>query len=341
MLGKTKTAMGQHIYRRVIPETFVQLLYEYLDEKGYSPEELLEEPWPEPDPQGIGGINVEHWNRMLETAAEQLKDPLLGIHLGQTITARHLGVLGSVFLASENLEAAIVRLNQYFRLVFDVVPMVLRRGNNWIDITWDESEYITGALVNVTGYAVLVQFCRTLVRGTVNPVFVHFKHPRPTDISPYEEFFSCPVLFGQSEVAVRYSSEILHFPLKSPDAALISILEQHADRLLAQLPQQYEIVEQVRQLITRALHDGEPDIERISAKLNCSSRTLQRRLTEAGTNFRHELNLVRYELATSYLQDPRLHIMEIAMLLGYSEHSAFTRAFKEWSGITPQQARDK
>lgn len=130
-------------------------------------------------------------------------------------------------------------------------------------------------------------------------------------------------------------------PLKSPDPALIALLEQHADRLLAQLPQQQEIVEQVRKLIARALHDGEPDIERISTQLYCSSRTLQRRLREADTNFRRELNLVRYELAASYLQDPRLQIMEIAMLLGYSEHSAFTRAFKEWSGHTPQQVRDR
>ncbi|MEH1712603.1 AraC family transcriptional regulator [Acinetobacter pittii] len=333
--------MGQHIYRRVVPETFVQLLYEYLDAKGYSPEQLLEEPWPESAPQEVSGIDVERWNLMLETAAQKLEDPLLGLHLGQTITSRHLGVLGSVLLACENLGAAIQRLNQYFRLIFDVVPMVLRRGNNWIDITWDESDYKTGALVNVTGHTVLVQFSRMLVRGTVNPIFVHFKHSRPADISAYEEFFCCPVLFDQPEVVVRYSNEMLHIPLKSPDATLIAILEQHADRLLAQLPQQQEIVEQVRHLITRDLHEGEPNIERISEKLHCSSRTLQRRLQEVGTNFRHELNLVRYELASSYLQDPRLQIMEIAILLGYSEHSAFTRAFKEWSGHSPQQAKDK
>jgi AraC-type DNA-binding domain-containing proteins len=98
-------------------------------------------------------------------------------------------------------------------------------------------------------------------------------------------------------------------------------------------------VEQLRKAITHALRDGEPSIERISRQLGTSSRTLQRRLQEAGTSFRHELSLVRQELALSYLRDPRLQIVDIAMLLGYSEHSAFTRAFKEWSGRSPHEAR--
>ena len=82
------------------------------------------------------------------------------------------------------------------------------------------------------------------------------------------------------------------------------------------------------------------DIETISATLHCSSRTLQRRLIQAGTSFRAELNLVRHELAVLYLRDSRLHIADIALLLGYSEHSAFTRAYREWTGRTPQEERE-
>ncbi len=86
---------------------------------------------------------------------------------------------------------------------------------------------------------------------------------------------------------------------------------------------------------------GEPDVKQLIEILNYSRRTFQRRLKEAGTTFRKELNLVRYELAKSYLRDQRLQIVEIALLLGYAEHSPFTRAFKEWSGKTPQQVRDE
>ncbi len=331
--------MSQPLHRRVVPETYVQLLYEYLEALGHDPESMLGEPWPEPDPSGIGGVDVERWERLLATAAQALDDPLLGLHVGRTISARHLGVLGSVLLACESLEAALQRLERYLRLVFDVIPMIRRDGEGWFELTWDVSQYRPGPLVSETGTVAMVQFCRDLVRGAASPLFVDFEHAEPADTAPYEAFFGCPVRFGRSDAVMRFPSRLLALPLKSPDPALIALLEQHADRLLAQLPQQHALVEQVRKAIARALREGEPGIERIGAQLGCSPRTLQRRLQEADTSFRGELNLVRHELALSYLRDPRLQIVDIAMLLGYSEHSAFTRAFKEWSGRTPQEAR--
>lgn len=333
--------MRQPIHRRVVPESYVQVLYEYLEAHGYEPESVLGDPWPDRGSQNLDGIEVEHWEQLLETAAEHLADPCLGLHVGQTITSHHLGILGSILLACENMGAASRQMERYLRLVFDVIPMTVRSDNGWFDITWDNSEYLPGWRVNETGYTVIVQFCRNLARGTVKPLLVDFIDSAPADITPYETYFGCPVRFNQAEAVIRFSNELLELPLKSPDPALIALLEQHADHLLEQLPQQNEIVEQVRKAIVRLLREGEPDIERISAQLCCSTRTLQRKLREAGTGFRAELNLVRYELAQSYLLDPRLQITDISMLLGYSEHSAFSRAFKSWSGESPQEARNR
>lgn len=331
--------MNQPLHRRVIPETYVQLLYEYLESQGYVPESILGEPWPQPTPYAVGGIDVVRWEYLLETAATHLDNRLLALHMGQTITSRHLGVLGAVLHASDNLAAALDRLQRYLRLVFDVVAMNLRTGDDWIDLAWDTREYEPGYMVSECGFTVLVQFSRSLVRGNAHPILVTFRHAAPADVRPYEAFFACPVQFGAPEDLIRYHNAVLTLPLKSPDPALTALLEQHADTLLAQLPQQDAIVQQLRTAIAHDLREGEPDIHRISTQLGYSSRTLQRRLREAGTGFRAELNVVRYQLALSYLRDPRLHILDIAMLLGYSEHSAFTRAFKEWSGQTPQHAR--
>lgn len=332
--------MGQPIHRRMVPVFYVQLLYDYLEAQGHEPEALLGEPWPVPDPDGMSGVNVLHWEYLLQTAATRLDDPLLALHVGQMVTVRHLGVLGAVLLASGNAAEALQRMHRYMRLVFDVVDLVVRPGDGWIDLAWDDRDFDAGNLVNETGYTVIVQFGRSLIRGNADPMLVTFKHAAPADVAPYEAFFGCQVRFGEPATFVRFSTDMLALPLKSPDPGLISLLEQHADRLLAQLPQQTEIVEQVRKAIAGALNDGEPDIKRISAQLCCSTRTLQRRLGEAGTSFRKELNLVRYELAQSYMRDPRLQLTDVAMLLGYSEHSAFTRAFKEWSGKPPQAVRE-
>lgn len=333
--------MGKPLHRRVVPETYTQLLYDYLEARGHSPEDVLGAPWPAPDPGGLGGVDEARWEQMLERAEQRLSDPLIGLHVGQTITARHLGILGTVVLACDDFASALQRLEHFQRLIFDVIPMSRRVGAGWFELAWDISQYRTGRLVDETGFAVLVQFCRSLVRGTVNPLAVAFAHSPPADLQPYEVFFGCPVRFDQPEPVIRFTQDLLAAPLKSPDPALIRVLEQHAERLLSELPQQEEVVEQVRKAVAHILREGEPDIEKVSSKLCCSSRTLQRRLNEAGTSFRDELNLVRHQLAASYLQDPRLQVVDVALLLGYSEHSAFTRAFREWTGKTPHQVRER
>lgn len=334
--------MAKPKYRHVVPENYVQLLYDYLEARGHSPESLLGEPIPNAEEKLLPGVDVEHWQQLLERAAEKLSDPLIGLHIASTVTSRHLGVLGSVLLASDNMVAALQHLNRYLRLVFDVVPMILRFDEEWFEITWDESNYETGWMVNLTGNAVLVQFTRTLMHdGKANPLFVGFRHGEPENIQAYRDFFGCPVHFNQPEVVIRYSSEMLHKPLKSRDPELLALLEQHANRLLDQLPQEDQGLVEIRKAIAKSLREGEPDIEQVSKYLGCSSRTTQRRLQKSGTNFRTELNVVRHELAASYLRDPRLQIVDIALLLGYSEHSAFTRAFREWAGKTPKQARSE
>ena len=331
--------MGKPLHRHVIPETYVQLLYEYLDARGAPPESVLGAPWPAPDAHGLGGIPVATWERMLETASRHLGDPLLGLHLGQTSNMRHLGVLGLVLLASSNVGMALQRWERYQRLIFDVQPLVVRPAAPGLDLVWESAGQRVGRLVEETGCVVAVQFCRSLVREAVSPLRVAFTFPAPTDARPYEEYFACPVLFGQVEQSIRVGLDLLALPLKSPDPDLIALLEKHADALLTKLPQEDDFVDKVRRQIPQLLREGEPDVARMSARLNCSARTLQRRLTAAGTSFREELNLVRQQLARAYLADPRLQIVEIALLLGYSEHSAFTRAYREWTGRTPMEER--
>lgn len=331
--------MSQPLYTRTVPKTYVQLLYEYMESRGHDPEAELGEPWPMSEPYELAGVNVGDWDRWLRKAAQVLSDPLIGLHVGQGISARHLGVLGSVLLACGNVDTALQRLERYLRLVFDVIPMSRRVGDDRFDLVWDLNQYQPGSLVSETGMVAIVQFCRSIVRGKANPIQVDFNHAGPADSKPYSDFFGCPVRFDQPEALLRFPIKLLEQPLKSPDPELVALLEQHADRLLAGFPQGGETVSGLRNAIARSLREGEPDIGQICTQLHLSSRTLQRRLGEAGTNFRRELNLIRYELAQSYLRDPRLQITEIAMLLGYSEHSAFTRAFKKWDGRSPQEAR--
>jgi AraC-like DNA-binding protein len=332
--------MGKPRHRRVVPETYVQLLYEYLDARDCDPEPLLGHSWPTPEPDALGGIPAVRWGEMLEIAEAHLADPLIALHVGQTINPRHLGILGAVLLACGSVGEALQRYERYQRLIFDVVPMSTAVALDGLELKWDTQEYVPGRLVVELGFAVMAQMLRSLARGKASPLAVMFLHTGPDDTSAYDDFFGCPVHFGQPESIIRIDPAILSLPLKSPDPDLVALLDRHAEALLSKLPQDDELIERVRREIVQRLHHGEPDIEVVAAKLACSPRTLQRKLNSAGTNFRRELNVVRHELAHGYLRDRRLKVIDIALLLGYSEHSAFTRAFREWTGKSPEQERN-
>lgn len=333
--------MAEPLHRRAVPEAFTLLLFEYLESRGQDPEAVLNVPRPSvhPDPERV--VDVRHWEQMLIRAGEHVQDRYIALHLGEMVTARHLGLVGHLLWSCENFGVVLQRLERYQRLIFDAIPMARREGPDAIEMAWDISDFRTGPLVGETGFAVMVQFCRSVMQGDANPHSIDFAHPPPDDITPFESFFACPVRFNCAEPIIRLSSDLLERPLRRADPALEQVLEQHAERLLATLPTRDEVIGQVRKVITSEIRQGELDIEHVGAVLKMSPRTLQRRLKEGRTSFRKELNLIRNQLAMSYLQDPSLQVTDVAMLLGYSEHSAFTRAFKKLNGQTPQQVRDR
>lgn len=336
-----ETMMEKPLPRRMIPETFVQLLYDYLEARGVDAEQVLQHPWPVPQADGLGSFPIERWIDLLARAAAHLNDPLLGLKLGQTITPRHLGVLGYVIQASENLAAVIRRLEQYQRLIYDVTPMIQRYRANYVELVWDKDHGMPGALVDETAITCLVQFYRSLTRTPLNPLLVQFLNPAPQDLKPYEDYFGCPVLFDQSETVVRFGIEALVIPIKTADPSMAALMERQANQLLEQLPIEDDYVVQIRQAIARLLHDGEPDIKKVAALLHTTPRTIQRKLNGLSTSFSRELEIVRRQMAETYLSDSRLSIAEIALLLGYSEHSAFSRRYKIWTGMTPHQRREQ
>lgn len=329
--------MAEPLQQRAVPAAFTLLLYEYLDARGQDAEAVLGLPRPSADPNQEQRVDVEQWEQMLIRAGTRMDDRLIGLHLGEMVNARHLGLVGHLLWSCEDFGVVLQRLERYQRLIFDAIPMRRRDGAEAIEMVWDISDFRTGPLVGETGFAVMVQFCRSVMQGDANPHSIDFAHPPPEDIRPFEAFFRCPVKFNCPAPIIRLSPELLSRPLQRADPALEQVLEQHAERLLQRLPGQEEIVTRVRRAVAARLRDGEPDIDGVSAALRFSPRTLQRQLKNVGTSFRRELNLVRNELARSYLKDPTLQITDVAMLLGYSEHSAFTRAFRKLNGITPQQ----
>jgi AraC-like DNA-binding protein len=117
------------------------------------------------------------------------------------------------------------------------------------------------------------------------------------------------------------------------------LFEQQAQAMLARHPRPDAFLEQLQRQMMSALQEGEPSAATLAGRMNCSLRTFYRQLADHGLRYRALLGDVRFKLARMYLADPRLSLAEVALLLGYSEQSAFSRAFRTWSGSTPQDYR--
>ena len=144
------------------------------------------------------------------------------------------------------------------------------------------------------------------------------------------------------DTVVRLNAETLLEPLQSADPAMLAMLEQQADALLARLPDQSPLIDEVRRRIGRLLPEANPEIASIAEGMGLSVRTLQRQLTAAGTSFLKEVAAVRQEIAERYLRETRLGLVDIALLLGYSRRTVLSPVvFFDRRALTPQTYRQR
>ncbi|MGB1581698.1 MAG: AraC family transcriptional regulator [Nevskiales bacterium] len=323
----------------VVSTTYVRLLYEYIQAQGQDPVQLLGELPPDAADLGLGRFPMARWCTLLERASSALDDPLLGLHLGQTITAAHLGTVGYVLLACANLGEAFQRIQKYMRLIYDAEPMRTRLTTDGVELEWGTGFGRPGQQVDAAAITALVAFARDMTHGVGGPSYVSFINPEPEDSEPYRAYFNCPVAFAQPSTILRFPAAYLSLTLRQPDPALREILEQQAETLLQRLPATDDFEQSLRRAILNLLDRGEPTLAAVAKRMHSSVRTLQRRLAERSLTYQAVLDDCRLGLAQDYLADPRLQLSEIAQLLGYAEQSAFNHAFKRWTDETPRQYR--
>lgn len=318
-----------------VAAAYVRLLYDYLESQGVEAETLLGAPTVLAE-DGLEKVPLAFWRRSLEIASQHLDEPALGLAVARTITARHFDVLGYVVSHCGTLGEALARLERYHRLVYDVNPARVATVGDSLEVRWGVERGRPGALVDETGVAAVVQFIRNLVGRDLPVEAVHFVNPEPADPAPYQAFFGAEVRFDCAWTVLRIPLTYLALPLGAPDPGLVDILDRQAQSLLERQPRAGSPHDAD---LVRLMREGRPTLEALAERYHVSARTMQRRLAEQGETFQAVLQRVRYQLAREYLADGRLELTEVAALLGYSEHSAFTRAFRQWAGVGPKRWR--
>jgi AraC-like DNA-binding protein len=173
------------------------------------------------------------------------------------------------------------------------------------------------------------------------PVEVQFAHPAPADSSEHVRVFRAPVSFDYPTNAFVIERELFDRPVPAADAQLYPILRRYLDRVLKEMPREEGLLVTVRRAIGEAMRDGDPTLAQVAKKVAAGPRTLQRQLKDHGLEFKRLVDDTRHRFSLNYLRDRKHTLTEIAFLLGYSEVSAFNRAFKRWTGSTPSEYRKK
>jgi len=288
-------------------------------------------------------ISVRSQVLFLDLVAKALGDDLLGFHLAQNFDLRMIGFLYYVLASSETLGEALGRTARYSSIVHEGFRVTVREGKE-IDVVL-ESVGVPRRLNRHQiefSFVTLIRACREITKLRLTPNHVSFVHRRSLPPAEMSNFFGCKVEFGAEIDQETFSRSILGTTVVSADPYLNKLLiKQYEDVLAHRKLNRNPFALRVENAIVPLLPHGKANAKDVAQKLGMSQRTLARHLASEGLTFVKMLQELRLDLAKRDLADRDLSITQIAWLLGYREVSAFTNAFKRWTGETPRMARQE
>jgi AraC-like DNA-binding protein len=286
-------------------------------------------------------IPAQRYYELLEKIAGQIDVTDLPVRTGASMRLDEYGALGLAFKAATTLGASFARVERYARLWTSVVEYELRpaTGGTLFILHRAGERRLGMRLSNEATLVSAVAIARQVCPAPLAPVEVLVRHPAPRRVAAHEEWFGCPVRFGAERDAILFSDETLARPNILGDEGISQYLTTHLDAELSEMTWEPALVMQARAAIAQALSEGAPKMAEIASGLGLSARSFHRRLSEHGMSFQSLTEETRRDLAEGLLRDERHSLAEIAFLTGFSEQSAFTRAFKRWVGTTPATYR--
>jgi AraC-like DNA-binding protein len=292
---------------------------------------------------GGEGVRCVAFVAFLEQAALLAGDDLLGFNLGMDYDLRAAGLAGYVAIASATVRQAMANAVRYGALRDTSAVYALEGGDGTARFRIDSRSAHMRASRHATEFkaALVLAACHRWVGAGFRPVEMRFAHPRAASRRGIERRFNCPVRFGAEVTEMVLSPEQLELPVRGADPHLLALVTRHAEAALASVgaARHGDLRARVERVVIDSLPRGTPTLAVVAEALGIGERTLARRLAGDGVPFRQVVDDLRRTMATGYLADPELSLAQIAYLLGYAEQSAFTSAFRRWTGRSPRRFR--
>lgn len=284
------------------------------------------------DARASAELLVRLWNEL----PRLLDDDDLGLHLGEATAGAAPPFAARLYESCATVGDGLDMLNSFHRVMNDVHRTEFVRGPEFASIRVQSKGTAILAPRHATEFVFAWMLLTTRRTTGVHflPRRVRFEHGRPRDTREHARIFACPVDFDADCAEFQVASSVLALEQKTADPALAEILTSHARTLASRLPQRATFTARVKSALVPLLSKG-ATIEAVARSLRLSERTVQRYLQQDGTSFAEVLDGVRRAHAEAALRDTGEPIASIAHALGFSDQSAFHKAFARWTATTP------
>ncbi len=281
-------------------------------------------------------IDLAAYCTLLEQASRETRREALGLLFAQSHYRTILGDVGLMALNSPTVRAALAAVSHYLPALQEHSRISLRQRGAMAVLEYQvhDGRIIQRSQDAELTIGIILHIVRIALGTAWAPDQILFEHVPPADTTDHRTLLRAPVQFMQHTNAIIFRSAVLAAPMPLPNVALLPLLEQRLTQRMKQ-NQPDDFVGAVQQEIRAGLISGKSSLVATSRRLAMAPSTLYRRLRERDIEYSALTRGLRYELALLYLAQPHVPVTEIALLLGYSELSAFSRAFNVWAGVSP------
>jgi AraC-like DNA-binding protein len=267
-------------------------------------------------------------------------DPAIGLQLGSESKPEHFDPIALAVLSTGSFGEAMHQVARYKQLSCPEEIVHHIDDAEWsIQFRWLLANDAEPEVLTDLCFAWVLTIARHGTGTRMSPLRLELARPRAASKS-LEQHFGCPIVFGATRNAIVFHASDASLPFVTRNEELLSMLAPQLDEELKQHKGQETFPERVRATIQKKLTGRRPKMQDIARELHISSRTLQRRLQDAGYSFQQVLEGARHQLARYYLTSSMLELNEAAYLLVYEDAGSFVRAFRTWEGVPPAHWRE-
>jgi len=318
------------------------LLWKYLESRGIDPSPIYQKAGISPrvinNPEAR--ISVQSVDELWRQVISVIDDPCFSVKMAAFWHPSQIGALGYAWLASTNLRQAMNRAVRYIHVVSEDINLALSDTPAGLKLSLDlENSVFTLPQHHDIVIAIVMHMCRFNYGDNLVATEIKLAHPEPACSEVFIDFFRTDVQFDAQQSSITISRVDAEKELSSANKQIALMHDEILMKYLIEI-KKGDIVNQVKSIILDNLPDGQVTDKMVASELHLSERSMQRRLKEHQTTFRFLLDNVREMVAKQYIENPMNRMSDIAFLIGFSEQSAFSRAFKKWTGKSPVEYRN-